>query len=139
MKQLLQSIQTRLQTAAPLLKHIDRDWGQMFLERPPVRYPCALLSIAQVEVSQWKSAAITPGHRLRVTVTVAIVTQRITGSSAASTHKNDTWLIYDAAGQVINTLTTLAAGFTPLTLATIDPNTINTNYETLQLTFVTTV
>jgi hypothetical protein len=134
MKQLLQSIQQQLQTAAPVLKYVNRDWGQMNLERPPVKYPCALLNIQQVEINPLKTG---PGSsfRLRLTVSVTVVTQRQTGNPST---RNE-WLILDAVHQVMDALVfTDDDTFTPLVPAGIETLGIDASHESIQLTFTAT-
>jgi hypothetical protein len=52
MKNLIRAIQNKLQTDVECLKYIDQDWGQMdFYERPPVKFPCALIDVQNASYS----------------------------------------------------------------------------------------
>ena len=48
MKQIFLAIQQQLLTV-PALKHIDKNWNQLNYEQPPVRWPCALIDIANAD------------------------------------------------------------------------------------------
>lgn len=52
MKHILLSIQDQLQAAVPALKYIDKNWGQLNYDQPPVQWPCALVDIESVNYSQ---------------------------------------------------------------------------------------
>ncbi len=53
MHTLIQDIQNRLAACVPTLQYIDEDWGQLddYSPNHPVKWPCALIDIAQVSYS----------------------------------------------------------------------------------------
>lgn len=48
MKTSLLAIQNRLKTISTI-KHIDKDWGQLGYEQPPVLLPCALIDMINAD------------------------------------------------------------------------------------------
>ena len=44
-KTILLAVQQRLAERVPELAYIDKNWGQLDYEAPPVKWPCALLDI----------------------------------------------------------------------------------------------
>lgn len=51
MKNIFLDIQNKLSNITEL-KYIDKNWGQLLYEQPPVKFPCALLDIANVNYTQ---------------------------------------------------------------------------------------
>ena len=51
-KTILLAVQQRLAERVPELAYIDKNWGQLDYEAPPVKWPCALLDIDEVPFSQ---------------------------------------------------------------------------------------
>ena len=51
MKQIFLSIQNRLAEIEEL-SYIDKDWGQLQYEQPPVQWPCALIDVANIDYTQ---------------------------------------------------------------------------------------
>lgn len=44
MKEIIDALKTRIESSANI-KHIDEDYGQLDLVQPPIKWPCALISI----------------------------------------------------------------------------------------------
>ena len=80
-KTILLAVQQRLAERVPELAYIDKNWGQLDYEAPPVKWPCALLDIDEVPFSQ-----IGGGGQIADGVTVEILAAnlRLVSSSAAS-------------------------------------------------------
>ena len=77
---LLNAISAKLQSDVPALKYADRDWGQMALHSPAVKYPACLVDIARAEYRNL-------GNRCQdgeVTVTVAVYGIRLSASSSGA-------------------------------------------------------
>lgn len=51
-KEIFSDVQGRLETAVPELAYIDKDRGQLTLEKPAVEYPCALLDVRNIDYTQ---------------------------------------------------------------------------------------
>ena len=47
-KTILLAVQQRLADQVPELAYIDKNWGQLDYEAPPVKWPCALLDIDEI-------------------------------------------------------------------------------------------
>jgi len=77
MKQLLNDIQNQLSTHVPALKYIAGDWGQIDMENPPVKYPCALVEIDNIDYDTLKTGAL----RGRIIVKVRLFELRTTNST----------------------------------------------------------
>ena len=51
MKQIFLSIQNKLSEISTL-KYIDKDWGQLQYDNPPVKSPCALIDLLNIDFKQ---------------------------------------------------------------------------------------
>ncbi|MDR2361587.1 MAG: hypothetical protein LBD91_02545 [Prevotellaceae bacterium] len=87
MKQLLTDIQNRLATAVhednrPLFAYVDLDWGQadFYDDRPPVKFPCALIDVQNATYSN-EGRHIQTGD---VTVQIRIIDMILSRSSTAA-------------------------------------------------------
>ena len=60
------------------VKYIDKDWGQLTMEQPPVGWPCILIDIEEVDIKQ-----LTDGNEhARATVVLTVANKRTTSGSA---------------------------------------------------------
>jgi len=78
MKELIDDIKTRIEPVTGL-KYVDEDWGQLdyYSGGPPVKFPCALVDIGQV---QWSDN----GNQVQIgtgSVIIRIADQRISNSN----------------------------------------------------------
>jgi hypothetical protein len=80
MKTIFLSIQEQLASISEL-KYIDKNWGQLTYEQPPVRFPCVLLDIHSVEYSQLGMLAQQASANIELTVAVL--------HEATSSHKSN--------------------------------------------------
>jgi len=90
MKNIFLSIQEKLGEITEL-KHIDKNWGQLLHEQPPVKFPCALLDINKVDYSQLGMLAQTANAVIEIT----IANFRLTNSSCKAPNKEDAYAILD--------------------------------------------
>lgn len=60
------------------VKYIDKDWGQLSMEQPPVGWPCVLIDIESVEIQD-----LTDLHERAVATVVLTVANKRTNSSSA--------------------------------------------------------
>ena len=51
MKHIFLQIQEKLGEVSAL-KYIDKDWNQLKFEQPPVKWPCALIDVKNINYSQ---------------------------------------------------------------------------------------
>lgn len=60
MKEILEAVMRRLKEQVPDLAYVSEDWGQMdyYNEAPPVKFPCALISVSHIgfESETWGGA-----------------------------------------------------------------------------------
>lgn len=100
MKQIFLQIQDRLAAQVPGLKHIDKNWGQLNVEQPPVKFPCCLLDVEQVEYSQ-----LTGRSRMaQADIALVVADQHIVRSSGHAPAKGDAYAILDILHSVMECL-----------------------------------
>ncbi len=85
MKTIINSIQEKLKEVTAL-QYIDEDWGQLdeYAERPPVKWPCAVIdmpSIAFSNIGIDKKATPINRQQAETTVSITIANLRLTNSS----------------------------------------------------------
>lgn len=84
---LIQDIQNRLASEIMALKYVDEDWGQLDDYSPnfPVKWPCALIDIAQVQYSNLgKTAQL---GEAAITITIADIKLLNSSSKAPANQK----------------------------------------------------
>lgn len=122
MKNIFLSIQNKLAEIAEL-KHIDKNWGQLLHEQPPVKFPCALLDIAEVNYSQLGMLAQTANAAIEIT----IANLRHTPSSGKAPRKEDAYAVMGIIEKIHQLLHGWTDGnFQPLT---------RTNLKKLEATY----
>jgi len=100
MKQVFLEIQDRLSDLVPALQYIDKNWGQLNLPQPPVKWPCCLLDLDNIDYSQTSSS-----DRLAdVTINITIAEHHTVRSSAKAPSKEDAYAILDILECVMETL-----------------------------------
>ena len=92
-KTILLAVQQRLAERVPELAYIDKNWGQLDYEAPPVKWPCALLDIDEVPFSQ-----IGGGGQIADGVTVEIL------AAAAAPRKADAYLLIELLDKIHSAL-----------------------------------
>lgn len=90
MKHLFLSIQTKL-AEIDSLKYIDKDWGQLQLEAPPVKFPCALLDIENISYSQMGNLA----QMAEATIDITVCNYRLTPSSRQASNREESYQVFD--------------------------------------------
>ena len=89
-KTILLAVQQRLAERVPELAYIDKNWGQLDYEAPPVKWPCALLDIDEVADG--------------VTVEILAANLRLVSSSAAAPRKADAYLLIELLDKIHSAL-----------------------------------
>ena len=93
-KTILLAVQQRLADQVPELAYIDKNWGQLDYEAPPVKWPCALLDIDEVPFSQIGGGGqIADGANLR-----------LVSSSAAAPRKADAYRLIELLDKIHSAL-----------------------------------
>lgn len=75
---IIKDIQDMLSEALPNVKYIDKDWGQLGMEQPPVGWPCILIDIEQVEIRPLNDG----NEQHKATVVLTVANKRKNSSSA---------------------------------------------------------
>lgn len=107
MKTILTAVMAQLKNEVPDLQYIGEDWGQMdyYQDVPPVRFPCALVSISQVQYETVSKDS----RRARITVQVRIAdSPRVAANvSAPDSYRERAFAIFelmDTVGAILNGL-----------------------------------
>jgi hypothetical protein len=110
MKNIFLGIQAKL-AELPELKYIDKNWGQLLYELPPVKFPCALLDINAVDYSQLGALA----QNAAAVVEITIANFRMVSSSAKAPNKEEAYTVFDIIERIHQLLHGFSTGeFSPL-------------------------
>lgn len=91
-------IQERLSSVEGL-QYIDKNWGQLSLEQPAVKFPCALVDIENVTYNHREKTQFADAS-----MSVMIAGLRLGNSSAKSNAKADSWKTLDMVRSVNDAL-----------------------------------
>ena len=75
---IIKDLMDMLSEALLNVKYIDKDWGQLGMEQPPVGWPCILIDIEQVDPKH-----LNDGNEKDTAIVVLTVANRRTTSSSA--------------------------------------------------------
>ena len=75
---IIKDLMDMLSDALPNVKYIDKDWGQLGMEQPPVGWPCILIDIEDVDIRP-----LTDGNEQHKATVVLTVANKRTNSSSA--------------------------------------------------------
>lgn len=100
MKQIFLSIQSRLASLVSSLQYIDKNWGQLNIPQPPVKWPCCLIDLDSIDYSM-----ATNGTRLaEASIILTIADHHTVRSSAQAPAKANAYDILDLIEDVISAL-----------------------------------
>lgn len=105
MKESLLLIQHKL-AEIPEFKYIDKNWGQLQFEQPPVKFPMALIDFDEGKYQQ-VSGAWQDGVAI---ITVVLAIDRSRPTSYQSPGNDDSYYMFDLIKKVHEKLNTLQAG-----------------------------
>lgn len=134
MKQIFLTIQNKLSEITSL-RYIDKDWGQLQYEQPPVQWPCALIDVTNVDyVQQGRGAQL--GNAL-ICVTVGNINP--VPSSAAAPNRANSYATIELLDEIHQKLQLLSDGstFQPLMRTNLLKAAANGSYEVYQMTYKT--
>ncbi len=100
MKNIFLNIQDHLQQSVPALKYIDKNRGQLTLPQPPVKFPCALIDLDNIDYTQ----AARQDRLATASIAITIADQRLRRSSALAPSHNSAYGIFDLLEAVMATL-----------------------------------
>lgn len=134
MKQLFLDIQTQLAEISEL-KAIDKNWGQLNYEDSPIKFPCALLDIADVNFSQLGQLAQQADGNIEITV----ANMRLTNSNYRNPNKADSYVVFDIMDDIHQLLQGWSNGTTGRLIRTnLQKVATDRNYEIYKMTYRTT-
>lgn len=90
MKQLFLKIQTRL-SAIQAIKYIDKDWGQLQMDNPPVNWPCVLIDVENVNYTQMGRGY----QKADADITITVANINNVRSSAMAPNKSSAYATID--------------------------------------------
>lgn len=133
MKQIFLSIQSELSRVSNL-KHIDKNWNQLNYEQPPVKWPCALIDIANADYSQ-----VAQLHQIaEADVEITIADLRFTNTSLRNPNREDGFDIFTLLDDVHQALQGFApANAQPLVRTNLQKVDTGYNYEVYRMTYRT--
>ena len=100
MKQIFLSIQDRLTKKVPALHYIDKNWNQLNLPQPPVKWPCCLIDLDNIDYTQTSS----PDRVANATINITVADMHTVRSSAKAPSKSDAYDILDVLEAVMEAL-----------------------------------
>lgn len=136
MKNIFLSIQDRLSEISAL-KYIDKDWGQLQYENPPVQWPAALLDVEQAVYTQMGRDA--QKAEADITITVANVNLQRSSAGVAVAKRNNAYATIDLLDEIHQKLQLFSGGgqFTPLMRTQLRKVFNNDNHEVYAMTYKT--
>lgn len=134
MKQIFLDIQTKLAEITEL-KHIDKDWGQLQYEQPPIKFPCALLDIANVNYSQMGNLA----QQAEGDIEITVANLRLTNTSYRNPNREDAYAVFDIIDDIHQVLHGWSnVNFGRLVRTNLQKVAADSNYEIYKMTYKTT-
>lgn len=111
MKHIFLSIQDRL-SEIPGLQHIDKDWGQLQYEQPPVKWPCALLDVANADFKQMGRGF----QQADADITVTVANLNLVRSSSKAPMRGHAYATIDLLDEIHQALQLFSDGqhFSPM-------------------------
>lgn len=133
-KPILLDVQQRLGSEVPELAYVDKDWGQLSYEKPPVKWPCALLDVKNVTFTQ-------EGRGVQMADTQIIVTvanMRLVASSLAAPKAEDAYRIIELLDRIHAALHLFTAGaYSPLFRTNLRKVVADSSKECYEMTYQT--
>ena len=116
------------------LQYIDKNWGQLLIEQPPVKFPCALLDISSVDYQQLGGL----GQFAEGVLEITVCNYRMASSSARSAKKDEAYLVFDVIEAIHQKLQGWSNGeFQPLIRVGIRKLEAGASYEIYKVSFQT--
>ena len=116
------------------MKYIDKNWGQLLYEQPPVKFPCALLDIANVNYTQLGQLAQAAMGDIEITV----ANLQLSPSSHKSLQRDNAYAIMDIMDKIHQDLHGWAtSNFIPLIRTNLQKVEVSKSYEIYQMTYKT--
>lgn len=131
---ILLDVQNHLGKAVPELAYVDKDWGQLSLEKPAVKFPCALLDLKDISFTQTGNG----GQVADTQITVTVANLRLASSSLTAPKKEDAYRIIALLAKIHTALHTFSAGdYAPLFRTRLRKIVADSSRECYELTYQT--
>lgn len=133
-KKILLDAQQRLGDQVPQLAYVDKDWGQLSFEKPPVKWPCALLDVKNANFTQEGN-----GIQLSETqITVTVANMRLVASSLAAPKAEDAYRIIELLAGIHAALHLFSTGsYAPLFRTNLRKVVADSTKECYEMTYQT--
>jgi len=134
MKHIFLSIQDRL-SEIPGLQYIDKDWGQLQYEQPPVKWPCALLDVANADFKQLGRGF----QQADADITVTVANLNLVRSSAKAPMRGHAYATIDLLEEIHQALQLFSDGrhFSPLMRTNLQKVAADKDMEVYVMTYRT--
>lgn len=134
MKNIILAIQHKL-TSVSNLKYIDKDWGQLQYDNPPIKSPCALIDIPEITYTQKGNGC----QQAEATITITLADIPLIRTSANAPHKHNAHQILDLLNEVHQQLQLFSNNqqFSPLLRVACQKVSSNRDFEAYTLTYRT--
>jgi hypothetical protein len=133
-KSILLAVQAHLGAAVPAIAHLDKDWGQLYYEQPPVKWPCALLDIEDIQYDQRGHG----GEQAKTRLSVTVAGMRLKKSSGAAPLAEEAYELIDLIEQIHDALQLFTTGeFAPLFRSSVKKILSDSGKEAYKLTYET--
>lgn len=135
MKTYLQALQNRLKSITEF-KYISKDFNQLTEELPPVKFPCAIFDITNIDYSNTSHGS----QIAEATITITIANLQILATSAHSPNGCNDYETFELVEQVFQKLQNwkpLDINVEGLTRTNIQKVTASAGYDCYRLTFTT--
>lgn len=120
---LIETIQKRLEAKAPEILYIDEDWGQMDeYERPPVKYPCALIEVQDAEYTD--DGELRQRGQIMVTIKLYFMRLANTSNRAPQSQKDESrknWATCKKVNQILHGQDFIKNGYATLSRKRMSP------------------
>lgn len=138
MKQIFLKIQERLAVEVTDLRHIDRNWGQLNREQPPVSWPCALIDVEDIAYEELSDG----GQTAHATVSVSVCAKVLSRSSAGAPSPASAYDVVDLVERVHCALQgygcqDAGSEFQPLSMERLEHQYADGSFDIYKLTFST--
>ena len=116
------------------LKYIDKDWGQLSYDPPAVKYPCALVDVANVEYQPLQA----PKEMADLDIYITVANLTLTPSSAQCKRKNDSFATLDLLERIHQKLhLTPNEKYAPLVRVRVEKELVDSGEEIYRLIYRT--
>ncbi len=133
-KNILLSVQEHLGATVPGIAHLDKDWGQLYYEQPPVKFPCGLLDIEEILYDQRGHG----GQQAKTRLTVTVAGMRLSKSSGTAPAAEKAYELITLLEEIHDALQLFTTGdFAPLFRSSVKKILSDSGKEAYKLTYET--